>query len=69
MEMASGECFELNLTGARIWSLLSTGKDLSNVVATLAAEHKMAPSEIESDVRALVAELARRGLLTSQRRR
>jgi hypothetical protein len=63
MDMSTGDCFELNRTGAKIWSLLSAGQSIVDIVATLAAEHHLAPGPLEADVRALITELGRRGLV------
>jgi hypothetical protein len=64
MDMATGECFELNGTGSKIWLLLTKGESLSRTVGALAAAHGLAVATVESDVRSLVTELTRRGLVT-----
>ncbi|HMF40017.1 MAG TPA: PqqD family protein [Polyangia bacterium] len=63
MDMSTGDCFELNRSGARIWSLLTAGKSVPDIAAALAADHDAPAAPIEADVRALVAELGRRGLV------
>ena len=68
MDMSTGECFELNRTGARIWSLLTAGRSVSSTAAAVAAEFAAPPAAVESDVRALVEEFGRRGLVKPSQR-
>jgi hypothetical protein len=68
LEMTSGECFELNRVGAEIWGGITKGVALSQVVQDVASRYRVSASTVESDARALVAELKRRGLLTSDRK-
>ena len=69
MDVATGDCFELNRIGAEVWRRLGTGQSPSGIVAALAASHDLATSVVEPDVRQLVADLLRHGLVTSPRRR
>ena len=65
MDMASGDCFELNRIGAEIWSRLGKGESPSQLVANVAASYGLPAATVESDVRTLLEELTRSGLLTS----
>jgi hypothetical protein len=68
LEMRSGDCFELNQSGAEIWSRIKDGESLAAVVAAVAERYAIPPSTAEADARQLVAELTRRGLLTPAHR-
>lgn len=59
----SGEYFGLNAVGSRIWELLQPQSTLEGLVAALAEEFAADQSTIESDVRQLLAELVRAGLV------
>jgi hypothetical protein len=64
MDIATSDCYELNLVGAKIWAGLSKGETVLEIVASLSAEYGI-PSEIaEVDVSALIADLSKHGLLT-----
>ena len=63
MNMATGDCFELNHIGVDVWTGLANGQTPAAIVAALAARYDRSPSEIESDVRALLADLTRHGLV------
>lgn len=65
MDMASGDCFELNRIGAEIWARLGRGESPTDVVAGVAASYGLPPAAVEPDVRHLVEELTNSGLLTS----
>jgi hypothetical protein len=66
LEVTSGECFELNQTGAEIWTRVVKGEPLDEVVASIAGRHDIAVSLVEADARALVMDLKRRGLIISR---
>ncbi|MCL4489652.1 MAG: PqqD family protein [Chloroflexi bacterium] len=57
------EIYTLNPTGQAIWERLDGHRRLKDVVGELAAEFEAGPGEIERDVRGLVAELVKRGML------
>jgi len=67
MDMATGDCFELNRIGAEIWSRLGRGESPSQLVANVAASYGLPAATVESDVRTLLEELTRSGLLTPTR--
>jgi hypothetical protein len=66
MDMASGDCFELNRIGAEIWRRLAAGESATQLVASVAASYGLPPATVEPDVRGLLEELTRSGLLTSK---
>jgi len=68
LEMGSGECFELNRSGAEIWSRIKDGEALATIVASVAKRYAIPESTAEADARQLMAELVRRGLLTRAQR-
>jgi hypothetical protein len=51
----------LSSTASAAWELLDIPKNLDQLVDELAAEYRMQPSSIVSDVAALVLDLLRRG--------
>jgi len=59
-----GIYYGLNPVGARIWQLLSDGKNESEIVELLAEEYDAERAAIAADVAALLRELRERGLLT-----
>jgi hypothetical protein len=67
VDSATGECFELNRVGARVWDSLARGEDPSLIVESLAAEYAVESSQISSGVAALMQDLARLGILVASR--
>jgi hypothetical protein len=67
VEMATGDCFELNRVGAEMWSRLAGGASVGEIVTAIAERYDVAASKVDADFRVLVAELTRRGLVTSPR--
>jgi hypothetical protein len=65
VEMNSGDCYELNRTGAEIWSRINDGEPLPAIVASVAKRHAVPESTVDADARTLLAELVRRGLVTT----
>jgi hypothetical protein len=68
MDVASGDCFELNQLGTEIWSRLAQSEPLSAIVGALTESYDVSPATLERDVGALVGDLLRHGLVTRQRR-
>ena len=68
IEMNSGDCFELNHVGAEIWSRLSQGEGLANIVVAVAKRYAIAESTADADARRLLTDLEQRGLLTPTKR-
>jgi hypothetical protein len=62
VHLPSNRIFELNDTGARIWELISEGRD--DVAAALSEEFSVDPAAATEAVDRLVAELRAEGLLT-----
>jgi len=52
----------LNEVGARVWEL-ADGRTFGEIINILLNEYEVERTELESDTRAFVAELCRRGLL------
>ena len=65
MDMASGDCFELNRLGADVWGRLGKGESPAELVANVAASYDVPAAKVESDVQALLQLLTQNGLLTS----
>ena len=57
--------YELNPTGARIWSLLEQGLDRNALCERLREEFSAPDGEIETTVDELLSELVREGLIGS----
>lgn len=55
--------FVMSPVGARIWELLSQGKDTSELVPLLLEEYEVEPEVLKADVAEFLAELSRLGLL------
>jgi hypothetical protein len=68
LEVNSGECFELNRTGAEIWARIKEGEPVASIATAVAKRYAMPESTVQSDARELLAELVRRGLVTPARR-
>jgi hypothetical protein len=64
VEMNSGDCFELNRSGAEIWARITAGDPVAAIVASVAERYAIPESVADSDARQLIADLIRRGLLT-----
>ena len=65
MDIASGDCFELNLVGTEVWRALERGDALAQVVAAVAEKYKLAPDRAAADVHGLLTGLMAHGLLRS----
>ena len=65
VDSATGECFELNRIGARIWLCLVRGEDLERTVDAIAADHSVERSVVSADAARLVDELIGRGILVA----
>jgi hypothetical protein len=63
LDLASERYFGLDPVGTRIWALIGEGNNLQTVRDTLCREYDAEPERIESDLLALVTELAQAGLL------
>ncbi len=63
LDLASGRYFGLNATGRRILELVDGERSLEAICTALSAEFEVAPTELAIDLRELVADLEREGLL------
>jgi hypothetical protein len=63
IDRATGECFELNRTGARIWESLVRGDELDRVIDAIATESSVERSVVATDTATLIDTLARRGII------
>lgn len=63
LDLASENYFGLNPVGTRIWELLDAGLRLQNVFDVLAQEYDVDPKQLQTDLLALVDELAQAGLV------
>jgi hypothetical protein len=66
LDLASGNYFGLNATGRRVWQLLCEGHSNAEVAERLLVEFSGSREEIESDLRQLLLELTREGLLVAE---
>jgi hypothetical protein len=67
IDSTTGECFELNRTGARLWESLARGDELDAVVDAIAAESSVQRSIVAADTAILIDALARRGIIVAER--
>lgn len=65
IDSATGECFELNRIGARVWERLSRGEELVKIADSLAAEYAVDRALISRDITSLVEDLARHGIVVA----
>ena len=56
--------FSLDEVGARIWALLTEGRNLSEIVTAITAEYAVSAAECEADLLDLIVELERAALVT-----
>jgi hypothetical protein len=63
MDPVSGDCFELNRVGVQVWLRLAREESPDEVIAALSASYQVTPETLAADLRALMTELERHGLL------
>ena len=63
LDLTSERYFGLDPVGTRIWSLLSQEARLQQVFEVLCAEYEVEPSRLQTDLLALVGQLAEAGLV------
>ncbi len=61
--MENNGVFVMSPVGARIWELLSEGKDSTELTGLLLEEYEVEEAVLKADVEAFLAELVRLGLL------
>jgi hypothetical protein len=67
IDSATGDCFELNQVGTRVWESLQRGEDPLTIVDSLATEYSVETSVISSDIATLIQDLARHRILVASR--
>lgn len=65
LDLAAGTYYGLDPIGARIWSLISTGKSLGQVCETMLDEYEVAREVIEQDALSLLGDLVAKNLVTT----
>jgi hypothetical protein len=66
LNLKSGIYYGLNTVGARVWSLIQEPQTVSVVLDTLLEEYDVEPDRCESDLLALLQDLAGRELIEVQ---
>lgn len=66
LNLLDGVYYGLDGVGTRIWGLIQRPTSLTTIRDALVAEYDVEPARCESDLRALLAELAKRGLVVVQ---
>lgn len=64
LDLASGTYFGLNPVGGRFWQLLEEGRSVTECRDCLLAEFDVEEHVLDEDLRALLADLANRGLIS-----
>jgi coenzyme PQQ synthesis protein D (PqqD) len=65
VHLGTDRIYALNETGALFWELLVAGRDRAAIRAQLLQEFAVEPAALDVEIDALVAELARAGLVSS----
>ncbi|MCG5051896.1 MAG: PqqD family protein [Myxococcales bacterium] len=63
VHISSGDCYELNQGGRRVWEALSAGSSVEEVVAQLTSDEGVSRERVLADVIEFVRQLQRVGLL------
>ena len=63
VHLGNDRIYALNETGARFWQLLAAGRDRATIRAQMLDEFTVEPSELDSEIDALLAELESAGLV------
>lgn len=63
LNMATGIYFGLDPIGARVWELIQEPRSIAGVRDALLEEYEAEPAQVESDVRALLGDMASHGLV------
>lgn len=58
--------FVMSPVGARIWELLSEGRDTDELVPLLLEEYEVEPQVLQADVEEFLAQLSQLGLLLAE---
>jgi len=65
VHLGTNRIFELNETGAKVWELLSEGLDTGQILQRLIEEFAVEPPRAAADLRTVLEQLEREGLLTT----
>lgn len=68
LHIDNGACYSFNATAYRIWQLVEQPRTLAELCGALQQSFAVDPATCEQDVRLLLADLARDGLVTLGRR-
>lgn len=60
--------YDLNRTGGRLWDLLSAGRELTDIHATLLREFEVDPGDLRREMEAILASLLDAGLVQTRDR-
>jgi hypothetical protein len=63
MDIASGDCFELNAVGAEVWQALERGDSVARVVHGMTEKYKISSERAAADVSDLLTNLLAHGIL------
>ena len=63
LHVDNGTCYGFNATATRIWSLIAEPRRLSELRDRLLDEYEVAPKECEAQLRELLGELEKDGLI------
>jgi hypothetical protein len=66
LNLTSGKYYGFDDVATRMWTLLAAGKSRPQAVDALLAEYAVERPQLERDLDAFVAQLARHGLLAAQ---
>jgi hypothetical protein len=68
MNTASGDCFELNAVGARVWDLIGRGYALEAILDQVVSTYAIDRATARDDLQRLIGELAQKGIVRITRR-
>ena len=63
LNLKTGLYFSLNLVGLRMLEVLTSSASIARALASLQAEYKVDPAELESDLQELLADMLKQGLI------
>ena len=63
LDLSSGEYYSLDEVGIRVWQLLQKPATVSDIRDAVVSEYDVDPVQCEKDIRALLGEMAARGLV------
>ena len=63
ISLATNRIYELNVTGARLWELMSSESSADNMIAQLVREFDVTPDAAKAEFEALMTQLRKEGLI------